>query len=173
MPCSKHACWRAMPKSQRCKEEKNYPTALRAIPATVPTAFCVLRSVLWGASQTTTQTHAKMHQTNKQKVHQISIKNRQQIDQQSLKIEVWRGPGRASGRSGEHSLDQGCPKGARNQKSDEKFAQPPWIPQSLGSPKSSILEIFAIFVDFFCGRFSEARFGDLRPPILEDFGMIF
>ena len=38
-------------------------------------------------------------------------------------------------------------------------------------PKSSIFDIFAIFVDFFCGRFSEACFGGLWPPILEDFRM--
>ena len=83
------------------------------------------------------------------------------------------GPGRVLEESWDHSAPQGCPKGARNQKSDEKFAQPPWIPQSLGSPKSLIFNIFSIFLDFFCGRFSEARFGDLRPPILGDFGMFF
>ena len=39
-------------------------------------------------------------------------------------------------------------------------------------PKIVNFDIFAIFVDFFVGRFSEARFGGLRPPILEDYGMI-
>ena len=139
----------------------------------MPAAFCVLRSVLWGGVANNDPDTCENAHTNSTKKLKKSIKNRPKIDPKSLKIEVWRGPGRAWGRSWDHSAPQGCPKGARNQKSDEKFAQPPWIPQSLGSPKSSIFDIFAIFVDFFCGRFSEARFGDLRPPILEDFGMFF
>ena len=144
------------------------PAALRAIPATVPPAFCVLRSVLWGRPG-----NREKAQRKKRQISQNRSKNRPKIDQKSSKIdpksskiEVWRGPGGSWG-------PQGCPKGARNQKSDEKFAQPPFVPQSLGSQKSSIFDIFAIFVDFFCGRFSEARFGGLRPQILEDFGMFF
>ena len=70
-----------------------------------------------------------------------SIKNHPKIDQKSLKIEVWRGPGRAWGRSWDHSALRGCPKGARTQKGDEKFAQPPFVPYFLGSPKSSMFDI--------------------------------
>ena len=66
-----------------------------------------------------------------------------------------------------------APKAPQSQKSDEKFARPPFVPQSLGSPKSSIFNIFTIFVDLFSGCFSEACFGGLRPPILEDSGIIF
>ena len=66
---------------------------------------------------------------------------------------------------------QGCPKGARNQKSDEKFAQPLFVPSFFGTPKFAFFVMFAIFVDCFGGCFSEACFGGLRPQFLENFGM--
>ena len=125
-------------------------------------ASCVLRSAFCVLGRNNDPVTCENAQRNKQKVNQKSFKNPSNI----IKNRGLGGPGGSWG-------PQGCPKGARNQKSDEKFAQPPFVPQSLGSPKSSIFDIFAIFVDFFCGRFSEACFGGLRPSILEDFGMFF
>merc|ERR1711904_417448 len=69
-----------------------YPTALRAIPATVPPAFCVLRSVLWGRPG-----NSENAQQKKQKISENRSKTVPKIDQKSSKIEVWRGPGRAGG----------------------------------------------------------------------------
>ena len=117
-----------------------YPTALRAIPATVPAVFCVLRFVLWGRNNDPVA--CENAQRNKQKVNHKSFKNQSKIVQKSIEIVKNRGLEGSRGVLG----PQGCPKGARNQKSDEKFAQPPFVPQSLGSPKLSIFDILAIFV---------------------------
>ena len=133
-------------------------------PCRLRSAFCVLCC----GGETTTQSHAKMHKEiskkltnncsknyqksskNRSKIVQKSIKNRQK----SLKIEVWRGPEGSWG-------PQGCPKGARNQKSDEKFAQPSFVPPFPGSPKSSIFD-FSRFLSTFLWSFFGGAFW--RPP---------
>ena len=92
------------------------------------------------------------------KIYQKSSENRSKIIKNRGLEGSWEGLGEV--------LAPFCAPGLPQRRpSDEKFAQPPFVPYFLGSQKSSIFDIFAIFVDLFCGRFSEACFGGLRPPI--------
>ena len=118
-----------------------YPTALRAIPATVPAAFCVLRSVLWGALQTTTQTHAKMHT----KIKRTKIKNRSKSSENRSQITQNRGL-EGSWESLGEVLGPFCAPGLPQRRpSDEKFAQPPCVPYFWG-PKNHRFSTFLRFL---------------------------
>ena len=131
-----------------------YPVALRAISATVPTAFFVLAC----------EGLKENKPTKRQKLPKTGIKKLPKIIK---KLTPGGGPGGSWGRSWDYfgpGGDPGCPRDARSRKSDEKFVFSPFVPQLLGTPKSDIFDIFQFFGVFLGGCFSEAVSGGLWAP---------
>ncbi len=146
-----------------CSIHVQYPVALRAISATVPTAFFVLAC----------QSLQENEPTKRQKLPKTGIKNWAKIVQNRRPEGSWRLLGEVLGPLWVPGVPQRGPKDVRIRKSYEKFVQTPFVPHFFGPPKSHIFCIFSIFAVFFWDTFSEAVLEGLRAPFLKDFGVMF
>ena len=96
---------------------------------------------------------------------QKSIKNHQKMIQNRQKS-------RFGGVPGGLGAPRAAPKAPETKKVTKSSLNPRSFPP-FGVPKIIDFRFFCDFCWLFCGRFSEACFGGLRPLILEDFGMFF
>ena len=124
-----------------------YPVALRAISATVPTAFFVFFVGRSCRNQT--------HKTTK------TVKQNIQIAQKSCKIDARRGPGGSWGRFRDHFGSRGCPRGVPGTPGAEKVTKSSLDPRLF--PKLWGTKHFRHVCDFSGSFFGGRRSESCRP----------
>ena len=107
-----------------------------------------------------------------QKSHPKSIKHCSTINQKRSKIEVWGVPGALVGGLGTILRPRAAPKAPETKKVTKSSLNPRSFLVFRGIQNRQFSTVLH-FNRLFCGRFSEACFGGLRPHFLDNFGMLF
>ena len=135
-------------------------------------ATCVWRRLVPAWPQTTTQTHAKIHKEINKKTPKINRKIAPKSIKKHKRSRFGGVLGRLGGGLGTILRPRAAPKAPETKKVTKSSLNPRSFLVFRGIQNRQFSTVLH-FNRLFCGRFSEACFGGLRPHFLDNFGMLF